>query len=122
MFEHRTSPLLPRSAFIGRLRRCALISLAIIAVALAIGMTGYHFVEGMDWVDSFANSAMILAGMGPMGDMHTDAGKIFAGFYALFCGIVFLGAIGILLAPIAHRALHKFDLEKGSDKGGDKKP
>jgi ABC-type glycerol-3-phosphate transport system permease component len=113
MFEHRTSRVLSRKAFLRRMRNSVLLSVGVIAFALAIGMAGYHFLEGMGWVDSFANAAMILAGMGPLGDMHTDAGKIFAGLYALFCGIVFLGAIGILLAPLAHRALHKFHCDAG---------
>jgi len=116
MFEHRTSPVLSRRAFLRRMRNSLAFSLAIIAGALALGMMGYHFLEGMGWVDAFANSAMILAGMGPLGDLHTDAGKIFAGLYALFCGIVFLGAIGILLAPLAHRALHKFHCDADGKK------
>jgi TRAP-type C4-dicarboxylate transport system permease small subunit len=115
MFEHRSCQLLPRKAFIRRMRNSVLWSMGIIAFALAIGMAGYHILEGMNWVDSFANAAMILAGMGPLGDLHTDGGKIFAGLYALFCGIVFLGAIGILLAPIAHRALHKFHCDADSE-------
>lgn len=115
MFEHRTSPLLSRRAFLRRMRNSLLWGLGIIVVALGIGMVGYHLLEGMNWVDSFANAAMILAGMGPLGDLHTDGGKIFAGLYALFCGIVFLGTMGILLAPIAHRALHKFHCEAGRE-------
>jgi hypothetical protein len=116
MFEHRSAPLLPRKEFIDRMGRCAFLSLSLVAAALAIGMVGYHFLEGMDWVDSFANASMILAGMGPLGDLHTDAGKIFAGFYALFCGLLFVTVITILLAPIAHRALHKFHLESAKGK------
>jgi hypothetical protein len=76
-----------------------------------VGMGGYHFLEGMSWVDSFANASMILAGMGPLGSMNTQAGKIFAGFYALFCGLIFVTVVTLLLAPIFHRALHKFHLE-----------
>ena len=113
MFEHKSSPLLPRKAFIRRLRNCALLSAGISASALFIGMGGYHFLEGMNWVDAFANASMILAGMGPLGTLNTAPGKIFAGFYALFCGLILLTTVTILIAPIFHRALHKFHLESG---------
>lgn len=117
MFEHKSSPLLTRQAFIRRMWRCALLAGGISAATLVVGMSGYHFLEGMNWVDAFANASMILAGMGPLGGMNTEAGKIFAGFYALFCGLVLVTVITILLAPVFHRALHKFHLEargKGS--------
>ena len=111
MFEHRTSPLLPRKLFYRRLGKFFLWSQLLVAGALALGMAGYHFFEGMNWVDAFVNAAMILSGMGPLGELKTDAGKIFAGCYALFSGLVFISVAGILIAPIAHRALHKFHLE-----------
>ena len=82
-----------------------------IFIALGIGMTGYHGFEGMGWVDAFENAAMILSGMGPAADLKTDGGKIFAGCYALFSGLMFITVAGVLLAPVAHRALHKFHLE-----------
>jgi hypothetical protein len=116
MFENRSSPLLPRKDFIIRMRRCTLVSIAVLLATLVVGMCGYRLLEKMSWPDSFANAAMILAGMGPLGNLNTTAGKIFGGIYAMFCGVIFLGAMGILLAPIAHRALHKFHLEKGKDK------
>ncbi|HUA67808.1 MAG TPA: hypothetical protein VMA13_04605 [Candidatus Saccharimonadales bacterium] len=116
MFEHRSSPLLPRKAFIGRMRRCALLSGGIAVVTLLVGMCGYHLLEQMPWADSFANASMILAGMGPLGNLNTEAGKIFAGFYALFCGLIFVTMITILLLPIFHRLLHKFHLETGREK------
>ena len=116
MFEHRSSPLLPRKEFIGRMRRSALLSGGIAAVTLVVGMCGYRFLEKMSWPDSFANASMILAGMGPLGNLNTDAGKIFAGLYALFCGLIFVTIITILLAPIFHRALHKFHCETCQEK------
>jgi hypothetical protein len=116
MFENRSSPLLPRKAFISRMRRAALLSLAIAVVTLATGMIGYHLFESMPWPDSFANASMILAGMGPLGNLNTTGGKIFAGCYALFCGLIFVMVVTILLAPIVHRTLHKFHLEKGGGK------
>ena len=113
MFEHRSSPLLPRQAFYRRVAICFLLSQVLVAVALGIGMAGYHFIEKLGWVDAFENAAMILSGMGPVSTLQTDAGKIFAGCYALFSGLMFITVTGIVLAPVAHRALHKFHLESG---------
>jgi hypothetical protein len=117
MFEHRSDPLLPRRAFVRRVRRCALLSVGLAAVTLVVGMIGYHWLENMPWPDSFANASMILAGMGPLGNLNTDAGKFFAGCYALFCGLIFVSIITILLAPIFHRFIHKFHLETAKGKG-----
>lgn len=113
MFEHRSSPLLPRRAFYRRALKFFLLAQAVVAVALGVGMFGYHFIEQLGWVDAFENAAMILSGMGPVAALQTDAGKIFAGCYALFSGLVFITVTGILLAPLAHRALHRFHLESG---------
>jgi hypothetical protein len=113
MFEHRSSPLLSRRAFYRRVVNCFLLSQVLVVAALSLGMAGYHFFENMGWVDAFVNAAMILSGMGPVATLQTDAGKIFAGCYALFSGLVFITVTGIVLAPVAHRALHKFHLESG---------
>jgi len=113
VFEHRSSPLLPRQAFYRRVINCFLLSQAVVAVALGIGMAGYHFFENMGWVDAFENAAMILSGMGPVSILHTEAGKIFAGCYALFSGLLLITVTGIVLAPVIHRGLHKFHLESG---------
>jgi hypothetical protein len=113
MFEHRSSPLLPRQAFYRRVINCFLFSQALVAGALGIGMAGYHFIEKLSWVDAFENAAMILSGMGPVATLQTDAGKIFAGCYALFSGLMLITVTGIVLAPVVHRALHKFHLESG---------
>ena len=111
MFEHHHEKLLPRGLFLKRLAKYALISFSLILVSLVIGMVGYHMFEGYSWVDSFLNAAMLMGGMGPVGVLHTDAGKIFAGIYALYCGLIELVAIGIFAAPILHRFLHHFHLE-----------
>ena len=92
---------------------CFLLSQALVAFALGIGMAGYHFIENLGWVDAFENAAMILSGMGPVATLQTDAGKIFAGCYALFSGLLLITVTGIVLAPVVHRALHKFHLESG---------
>ena len=113
MFEHRSSPLLPRQAFYRRVAICFLLSQVLVAVALGIGMAGYHFIENLAWVDAFENAAMIPSGMGPVATLQTDAGKIFAGCYALFSGRMLITVTGIVLAPVVHRAQHKFHLESG---------
>ena len=111
MFEHHREKLLPRRLFIRRLAKYGLISFSLVVVSLIIGMIGYHALEGYSWVDSFLSAAMLMGGMGPVGSLHTDAGKIFSGFYALYCGFVVLISIGIFAAPIFHRFLHHFHLE-----------
>ena len=116
MFEKRRERLLPFSQFLQRLVRSIMIGLIFIAVALGIGMYGYHRFEKMGWVDSFANAAMILSGMGPFGPLTTRAGKIFAGCYALFSGLTFIVVIGTVLAPVVHRFLHQFHLELDNEK------
>lgn len=84
----------------------------LIAVSLGLGVLGYHFIAGFNLVDAILNAAMILTGMGPVGTLTTDAAKLFASAYALFSGLVFITATGILLTPIFHRVLHKFHLEE----------
>ena len=111
MFEHRSKPLLPRRQFYARMARSAVVALLVIAVALGIGMVGYRAFEPMSWVDAFVNAAMILSGMGPVSQLQTDGGKIFAGGYALFSGIALIAVLGIIFAPVVHRFLHKFHLE-----------
>jgi hypothetical protein len=113
MFEHRTSPLLPRREFLRRVANSLLLGLLVVVCALGVGMAGYHLLEKLPWVDAFVNAAMILSGMGPVATLQTAAGKIFAGCYALFSGLAFISVAGILLAPLAHRALHKFHIESG---------
>lgn len=110
-FERHHEPLLSVRAFLRRLLRFTIASLSVILVSLLIGMVGYHWLEGFAWIDAFLNAAMLLGGMGPVGELHTSAGKLFAGCYALFSGLVFLGAVGLFLAPIFHRIQHHFHLE-----------
>ena len=111
MFEHHSEPLLPRRLFAVRLLGHAALAIAIILSALAVGMVGYHCLEGLAWLDSFLNAAMILGGMGPVTELHYPAAKLFAGIYALFSGLLFIGVAGIILLPIAHRLLHTLHLD-----------
>ncbi len=110
MYEHHEQPLASRRKFLRRLALNALIGAAILFVSLGIGMAGYHYLEGLSWIDSLLNASMILGGMGPVNPLQTDAGKIFASFYALYSGVVLLASVGVLAAPIFHRFLHHFHL------------
>jgi hypothetical protein len=112
MYEHRSSAPLPRAHFIKRLASHFAFALALILVSLGIGMAGYSYFEGMAWRDAFVNSAMLLGGMGPVDPLKTDGGKVFAGCYALYCGLVFLIVAGVLLAPVVHRVIHRFHWEQ----------
>lgn len=110
-FEKRHQPVASQQVFSQRLLFNGLLALATIVVALAIGMTGYMGLEGMGFIDAFVNSAMILSGMGPMGELQYDSAKIFAGFYAIFCGLLIFGVAGLILAPVFHRILHDFHVD-----------
>jgi hypothetical protein len=111
LYEHHSQPLLPRAKFRLRLLRHGLVAFALISVSLGIGVLGYHFTEGLAWIDSLLNAAMILGGMGPVNPMHSVAGKLFASAYALFAGMAFLVTAGILATPVLHRLLHRLHLE-----------
>ena len=110
-FEHHRQPLADRRLFARRVLRYLALSSAIILSSLAIGVIGYHYTEGLPWLDSLLNASMILGGMGPVDVVRTSAGKWFASFYALFSGMVLLVAAGVLIAPVFHRFLHRFHLE-----------
>lgn len=98
--------------FFKRLTRNSFVGFLIILSSLGAGMLGYHHFEKMPWIDAYENAAMILSGMGPVTDIVTKEGKIFAGTYALFSGIVFLVVIAIIFAPVIHRFFHKFHIEE----------
>lgn len=112
MYEHRHEALISRDAFLRRVGRHAGASLVIIIGSLAIGICGYRFLENLSWIDALLNAAMILGGMGPVGELHTTAGKFFASFYALYSGLIVLVAAGVIFAPLFHRFLHRFHLEE----------
>lgn len=116
MFESRTEPLAPRHIFLRRAVKYFGLAFVVIGVALAIGVLGYHFIAEFSWIDSLLNASMILGGMGPVGDLPSDEAKLFASFYALFSGLVFISVMGIVLAPAAHRALHLFHLDEEDQK------
>lgn len=116
-FESKHQGLLPRAEFAQRVARNFLAASVLIGLSLVVGMLGYHLTEGMNWVDAFANASMILSGMGPLEPLKSTAGKLFAGCYALYSGLVLVLASGVVLAPILHRMIHRFHLEGDSKSG-----
>ena len=113
--ERRHEPLLPRKHFLLRMLRYFILSGGLIFGSLLIGILGYRSVVGLGWIDSILNASFILTGMGPVDSMKTDTAKLFASAYALFSGVVFISAVGVLLTPAFHRVLHHFhfDMEEG---------
>jgi len=111
-FEHRADPLLPRRQFLARLMRHMTFAAGVVALSLGIGVVGYHAFESLSWIDALLNASMILGGMGPVDPIHTTAGKLFASFYSLFSGILFLVVVGIIVAPFAHRLMHRMHMEE----------
>lgn len=110
MYEHRSAPLLPRRHFLRRLVAHVAAAAAVLVVSLAVGTEGYHALGGQPWVDSFLNAAMILGGMGQVGEVSSTAGKLFAAFFALYAGVVLITVPSIILAPMVHRILHRLHL------------
>jgi hypothetical protein len=114
-FEHRRQPVVPPLRFVVRMVRVVLVWLGLTLIGLTIGMAGYSATEGMSAIDAFVNAAMILSGMGPVSELRTDGGKVFAGVYAIFSGLFVVIATGFVLAPVLHRVLHSFHVEEGKD-------
>jgi len=110
-YEHRSQPVLPRRLFLRRIIFHLLLALSVIVVSLAIGIFGYRFLAGLTWIDALMNAAMILGGMGPVNEISSVAGKLFASFFALYAGVAFLAIAAVLIAPFAHRLLHRLHLE-----------
>ena len=110
-FKQLKNKLLGRSELLHRLGRSVLVGCVLIAFSLTIGVVGYHTIGGLPWIDAFLDAAMILSGMGPVSTLHTSGAKLFAGCYAIYCGVMLLASTGVILAPLLHRSLHKFHLE-----------
>jgi len=108
MYEPKKHPPIPPERFVKRMLLHTAAALALLLLSLILGMAGYEYYEQLSWRSAFLNSAMLLGGMGPVNAPVTDGGKLFAGFYALYAGLVFLIVAGLVLAPVVHRIMHKF--------------
>ncbi len=115
VFERRSHPVITPRRFAGRMVKALGLWLILTGTGLAIGIASYAGFEGMSLVDAYVNAAMILSGMGPLSEIKTTAGKIFAGSYAIFSGLVTVIAAGFVLAPLFHRILHRFHVETGKE-------
>jgi hypothetical protein len=101
-----------RAKFVSHLRANVQVALLLLALSLVIGMAGYHWLAPMGWVDAFLNASMLLGGMGPVDPLSNDAAKLFAGAYALYCGVVFIATAGLIIAPVGMHVLHRFHLDQ----------
>lgn len=110
-YEHHRKPMASRAVFLRRVIANVMVALLLIGFSLALGMAGYRFTEHMDWLDAYLNAAMLLGGMGPVTPIESEAGRLFAGTYALYCGLVVVITAGVILAPILHRVLHALHVE-----------
>lgn len=114
-FENRATPPQSRAAFVWRLAKHVGIATALLCLSLGLGMVGYGYYEGLAWRDGFLNAAMLLGGMGPVNAPLTPDGKVFAGLYALYSGLLFLVVASLVLGPVVHRVLHRFHWEEDGD-------
>jgi hypothetical protein len=114
--ERRTDKLAPFSIYVRRVAASLAIGFGLILIALFVGIAGYHFIAGFNFVDSLLEASMILGGMGPVRELSNDGAKVFASIYALFSGVIFIALMGILLSPAAHRVMHKFHLDERDGK------
>ncbi|HEV7923508.1 MAG TPA: hypothetical protein VGR02_22210 [Thermoanaerobaculia bacterium] len=110
LYERFGEPLLSRSAFLARAAWHFMLATAVILCALAIGIVGYHTFDRLSWTDSLLNASMLLGGMGPVSPIVGTPAKLFASFYALFAGLVFVTASGLILGPWLHRLIHHFHI------------
>lgn len=112
MYESRAHPLISRRRFVKRVALHATLAITLLVLSLAIGMAGYMYFERLAWRDAFLNASMLMGGMGPVDAPKTNGGKLFAGLYALYAGLVFLITVGLVFTPVVHRLMHKFHLQQ----------
>ncbi len=112
MFETRSQQLIPPQRFARRVLWSLVLSTTIAGIALLIGVVGFHYIGEIAWIDALHNASMILGGMGPVAEMHSDAAKFFSSAYALFCGLVFISVVAVTLVPVLHRVLHRFHMDE----------
>jgi hypothetical protein len=115
MFESKHQPLAPFRVFRRRIVKSFLFGMFVLFICLMIGVCGYHYTDGISWLDSLHNASMILSGMGPVVEIKSTIGKLFSSFYALFSGVIFITNIGIILAPAIHRFFHRLHVQPGNE-------
>jgi len=121
MASRRHSPAHRRQVLRHGLLRAGAIAGSLVGASLLVGVLGYHHFAALGWVDSFYSASMILGGMGPTEPLVTDPAKIFAGFYALYSGLVLIASTGVLLSPFMTHVLHVFHAENAEhDEGVDR--
>ena len=118
MYERRTDPLLSRPLFLRRLGLHLLAAVGVVVASLAIGTLGYHGLGKQSWIDALLNAAMLLGGMGQVGEVPTSSGKVFAAVFALYAGLVLIAVTTLILTPVLHRVLHSVHLEDDTKDGG----
>jgi len=111
MFERKHEKLAPVAVFIRRIALSLITAGVLVLFALFIGIAGYHWIAGLEWVDALLDASMILGGMGPVNQLTSKSAKVFAAGYALFSGLIFIAVMGIVFSPIVHRMLHKFHID-----------
>jgi len=121
-YERLGQPIATRAHFFRRLGANIALALSFIAVSLAVGMAGYHWLGGLGWVDSFLNAAMILSGMGPVDTLTATSAKLFAGFYAIYSGLLVVATAALIFAPVMHRVLHHLHVKDEQDPDDDDDP
>ena len=115
MRRRRNKNILPPKEFAKRVLKYSVFSISLLVVSIGIGITGYHFIGELNWIDSFYNASMILTGMGPVNAMEKDSAKLFASLYAIFSGVIFLSTVAIFFSPFAHRIMHLLQIEEIDD-------
>ena len=118
MYEKRRHSPITRPAFLARISVHVAAATALVALSLLIGVLGYRELEGLSWIDAILNASMILGGMGPVAELNTEAGKLFAAAFALYSGLLFLVTAAIIFAPMIHRVLHLFHFDSSGAEHG----
>lgn len=115
MKTKRNKNILPPGEFARRVLKYAIFSVLILIFSISLGILGYHYIAKLEWIDSFYNASMILTGMGPVNLLDSNAAKMFASFYALFSGVIFLSTVAVFFSPFAHRLMHVLNIEEIDD-------
>jgi hypothetical protein len=116
MLESKYQALAPVNIYRKRLRKSLLYGMLTLLICLLIGILGYHFTDGIPWLDALHNASMILSGMGPVVEIKSAGGKWFSSFYALFSGVVFITNIGLMFTPSIHRFFHRMHVQIEKEK------